>query len=296
MQTVPVNPLRHRSANRRTAPWVFGIGLATVLGLAMSPVSAEDSPSSVSTEVAMKTNTDGAGLLLPRFAIDTNSATGTTTLFAVRNEGGQSVDIDIEYYRSNSPQAPQRTETITLAGKAVHTVNIRSVPNLPTDPDGFKRGFVRIVGPSTAELHGDYFLIDPANDFASGNRLLNTDPSSGHSDLCNLFTMRFLDGGGFDGGTVYDIFIDVDANPDGSDPVMDILAYDQAGNLLVAREYFADEVSFRVPADDLLGPSVSENFGALEFQFRNGAVGHVSGVMSALGRYSVGFEASCGAP
>lgn len=285
---------RRQPTTQKTIRWINPL----VLGLAMTSLAwpgLAEGPIPESAEPhGGKTATSGSRLLLPRYEVDTNDTQGITTLFAVRNETGNSVELTINYYRTDGPQAPQHSEMVTLAGKAVKTVNIRSVPNLATDPDGFRRGFVVISAPGDAQLMGDFFQITSGDNFANGSRLLDTDPASNHNDLCNLFSMRFLNGGGFDSGTLFTIFLDLPLAPDGSSAVMDILAYDEAGNLLLAREAFADEVSFQVTADDLISPTVSADFGAIEFQFRDGSVGHVAAVLNASGRYSVGFEASCG--
>lgn len=233
-------------------------------------------------------------LLLPYFEVDTTNPFGSTTLFAIRNEAGAPVDITLDYYEVDSPQAPQRSEMMTLAAKAISTVNLRFVPNLEVDPGGISRGYVIVGGPESASLHGDYYQVTPNQDFATGFRLLNIDPQSSQNDLCNLFSMRFLNGGGFDSGTEYLIWLDLSTVPSGAQPVLDILAYTQAGGEpFMGREFFADTVAFKVSASDLLQP-LSQDFGAIEFQFRNGVVGHVSAVQSASNRYSVGLEAACG--
>lgn len=233
-------------------------------------------------------------LLLPFFEVNTLEGLGTTTLFAVRNEASLAVDLSFDYYEIDSPQAPQRTEMLTLAAKEIRTVNIRTVPNLEVDPQGVSSGFVIVNGPQGASLHGDYYQVTPNQDFASGFRLLNIDPMSSQNDLCNLFSMRFLNGGGFDSGTEYLVWLDLSLAPSGAQPVMDIFAYSQdGGDPILGREFFADTVAFKVTAEQLLQP-LSQDFGAIEFQFRNGVVGHVSAVQSAANRYSVGLEAACG--
>lgn len=296
-------------SGRPSVRWAQALALGVALLALTSTTIAEPSRSErAMTDAALdlsaadhgvapraKTATAGTRLLLPRYEVDTTNPSGITTLFAVRNEGGTPVDLTLRYHRTDGPQAPQYSENLTLAAKAVKTVNIRSVPNLATDPDGIRRGFV-VIEASTegATVMGDFFQITPGENFANGSRLLNIDPTSNHNDLCNLFSMRFLNGGGFDSGTLFTVFLDLPLAPTGSTAVMDILAYDEAGVLLLARETFADEVSFQVTASELLSPTVTTDFGAIEFQFRDGVVGHIAAVLSASGRYSVGFEASCG--
>jgi hypothetical protein len=272
--------------------WTLGLALGL---LALSPALAGPLPSTNEAPNGwQKADSFSGRLLLPYFEVDTLDPLGTTTLFAVRNESSSPVDISFDYYEIDSPQAPQRIEMLTLGAKAIQTINIRLVPNLEVDPGGTRRGFVVINGPDNATLHGDYYQLTPNQDFASGFRLLNIDPQSSQNDLCNLFSMRFLNGGGFDAGTEYLIWLDLPMAPDGSQPVMDIFAYNQeGGDPILGREYFADTVAFKVSAQELLQP-LTQDFGAIEFQFRDGVVGHVAAVQSASGRYSVGLEAACG--
>lgn len=245
-------------------------------------------------EDTTKADSFSAQLLLPLYEVDTTDGQGATTLFALRNESTTPVDLTLEYYEVDSPQAPQRTDPLTLGGKAIQTVNVRFVQNLEVTPDGFARGFVVVRGPQNATLHGDYYQVTPGQDFATGFRLLNIDPGSSQNDLCNLFSMRFLNGGGFDSGTEFIVWLNLDQAPTGDSPVFDLFGYSQAGgDPFIGREFFADTVAFKVTAAELLQP-LAQDFGAIEFQFRDGMVGHISAVQSASNRYSVGLEAACG--
>ena len=163
----------------------YGVGLALLIVLTPA--------------VAGATATSSARLLVPLFEVDTTRGDGTTTLFAVRNERDAPADIEISYYRTNAPQAPQiPTQELTLAPKQIQTVNLRFVPTLATDEEGIARGYVVITATSeNAAIQGDYFRVTPGEDFASGFRMGNIDPQSADNDLCNLFTMRFLNGGGW---------------------------------------------------------------------------------------------------
>lgn len=241
-----------------------------------------------------KADSFGARLLLPLFEVDTINVAGTTTLFAVRNEMATTVNISFDYYETDSPQAPQLVQAVTLGPKQITTVNVRFIAGLEVDPDGTSNGFVVINGPANALLHGDYYQVTPGQDFATGFRLLNIDPQSSQNDLCNLFSMRFLNGGGFDSGTEFIIWLDLQMAPSGAQPVLDLFAYgEEGGDPFLGREFFADTVAFKVTAQELLQP-LAQDFGAIEFQFRDGVVGHISAVQSAANRYSVGLEAACG--
>jgi len=242
-----------------------------------------------------KTAIASARLLLPLYVVDTINPGGATTLFAVRNQSSSEITIEIRYFRTDRPQAPQRTDVVSLAGKAVKTVNIAHVTGLHIDGAGMARGYVIIqtLEPA-ARIQGDYFLVTPNQDYATGFRLVNIDRTSTHDELCSVFTVRFLNGGGFDSATRYLIWRDLDEPLIPGETAFAFAVYDEAGVLQIASEFASDQTAFEVTAYDLLHPMVSIDFGAIEIQFSHGELGHISAVMSASGRYSVGLEASCG--
>ncbi len=266
-----------------TAAGLAGLMAIAALAAAGQPPAA--------TVPAAKTATAGARLLLPLYVVDNTVFDGLTTIFAVRNELDVPAEIEIRYFRTDSPQAPQRTDPVTLAGKQVWPVNVRLVNDLQVDESGIARGYVVIEALTEgAVIQGDYYRVNPGEDFATGFRLLNIDALSSDNDLCGLFTLRFLSGGGFDSGTTFLVWVDLDLAPSGE--IFALAAYDEAGNLLQTRTFAAGEVAFEVSAAELLHPFV-QGFGAIEFQFSDGAVGHVAATVSAGGRYSVGLEAAC---
>lgn len=278
----------------RVVPVAAALLLLSSTGGFAAAIPGAATDSSLAPEGWHKADSFAGRLLLPYFQVDTLDGAGTTTLFAVRNESGNPVDISFEYYETDVPQTPQRTEMLTLQGKEIRTVNIRLVPDLEVDEVGVKEGYVIVNGPQDALLQGDYYQVTPNQDFATGFQLLDIDTTSSQNDLCNLFSMRFLNGGGFDSGTEYLVWLDLPMAPGVEQPVLDIFAYTQeGGDPILGREFFADTVAFKVSAEELLQP-LSQDFGAIEFQFRNGVVGHVSAVQSAANRYSVGLEAACG--
>jgi len=241
-----------------------------------------------------KTDAAGARLLLPLYLVDTTDPAGVTTLFAVRNQLDVPVEIEVRYFQANAPQAPQRTDVSTLAAKAVAPVNIRSVSGLSADADGIARGYVVVEALTEGGvIQGDYFRVTSNEDFASGFRMLNADPASSHNDLCGLFSIRFLNGGGFDSGTRFIVWLEADQVPDPANPVFFYSVYDESGGLVLATGFAADEVAFEVAAEDLLVGPLQADFGAVEIQFVD-TVGHVSAILSADDRYSVGLEAFCG--
>lgn len=267
-------------------PW-FLIAALALLALPAIPAAVSAPPA--------KTDGPAAAFLVPYYAVDTTDPAGLSTLFAVRNESTSSVEITVSYFGTNRPrnQPAQRVETITLAPKRVQSFNIRQTPNLLVDPDGIARGYVVIEAP-TAVIQGDYFQLDQQGNFATGDRLVNLDPNSPNAELCRRMTFRFFNGGAFNGGTRFTIWVDTGAAPDVEEPIAFYTVYNEAGNEIFFNELRSNELAFEVLASELTtGPGVgTTNFGAIEFEL-NGFLGHVAGTLTASNRYSVGFKAVC---
>ncbi len=250
------------------------------------------------TEVGIpriKTEVPGARLLLPYYLVEKNNISGASTLFAVRNESASPVDITISYFETDRPQTAQRVENVTLAAKQVKTVQIRDVPDLLVDGDGFARGFVIFeTVDGSAALQGDYFQVTPGEGFASGDRLLNIDPISANNELCRRFTARYLNGGAFSGGTSFFIWLQSDGPPSSETPVLFYTLYGESGETVFNAAVHSDRVAFTEKAATLvtLGPVSGPNFGVIEFEF-NETVGHIAAVLDASGLYSVGIDAVC---
>ncbi len=232
--------------------------------------------------------------MLPYFEVETLDPNGDTVLYALRNESTAPIQVDIKYYEIDSPFAPQRTDRVTLNAKQIHPVNIRDVQNLEIDPDGRKRGYIRfeVVGGASV-LAGDFFRVDPGDNFASGYRLVNADPASGADERCSVLSFRFLRGGLFSGGTRIFYWLDMNVLPQADTIAYSV--YNEAGALIhTGLLGNIDRVASQIPIDQLLvGPAGSLNSGAVEFQFSGGVLGHVAGAINASGRFSVGFEGVC---
>jgi hypothetical protein len=172
-------------------------------------------------------------LLLPYFEVDLNG--GLTTLFAVVNSHDEAVTARISVFSNWGIEV--LSEAVTLDPDEVKTINladwIRS-GNVPskalkgqelshlqaalTGQESQKSGmyYSSVVSPNLAvgfvEIHltgsprpdtlwGDYFTVDPLQDFAQGEILVNIDRTTECGALCARRALRFLTGGGFDGGT-----------------------------------------------------------------------------------------------
>lgn len=241
-----------------------------------------------------KRDVASARLLVPFYEVDLAHPGGASTFFSVRNESTQAEDVTVSYYAADRPHTPLYFETVPLAEKRVLSVDVRSKPNLLPDEDGLARGYVIIATDSGHPvIQGDYFQITPDEDFATGSRLVNIDPGSPDYDLCSEFSIRFLNGGGFDGGTDLFFWLDPDSVPEGETPTIFYQVYNEAGDMRPGQVSFPGiDTAFRVRTADLVSLAPT-SFGAMELQLGPPVRGHLAAVMSALGRYSVGLEAAC---
>jgi len=238
-----------------------------------------------------KTQTAAGLLLLPFFESNFQPVDGIETLFSVRNQDTQPVDITISYFEVNRPTVAQLTESITLAPKQTSTHIIR-LKNVIRDDEGFARGYA-LIRAERPVITGDYFQVNDGENFAAGDRLVNADPSSTHIALCRRYTMRAFTGGSFNGGTTFTFFVDSDVPLDGETPVASYTVYDEPGNVVFIGSLFSDALAFRLPAANLGSIIPVPDFAAIEFEF-NETVGHVWAQMSGAGRVSVGLNGSCG--
>lgn len=274
---------------------VLVLGCSTIAGTARAAVEvrmslgAEDAPSGVAPETRVatpKASRPADVLLVPRYFVD--PAAGDTTLFAVRNVTVAPAVVEIEYFGLAEAEGPQQTEVRLLDAKSTYTVNLRDVPGLTPQPDGSLKGFIRITHDAETEgaLSGDYFQVDQLESFATGDRLL------GPGDLCNGYEIRFLEGGGFDGGTILVFFFN---DPQGADSQADppsalLTLYDEAGDVVASGFIHSSQntaalavANFGLPVD----------FGTLEVDFTSSSGGAVLADYSASGKYSIGLNGTC---
>jgi hypothetical protein len=220
--------------------------------------------------------------VLPFYLADTSDESGVNTLFAVRNLTEQEVVANIDYFALSGEK--QLGTSHPLGPRETITVGIRDVP-IPVDPDGFRRGFVRVVAPGRADgvqvLGGDFFQVDTLNNFATGDELLRRD--------CSEASIRFLD---FGSGTRLLVYLTqprgdaVEVDP----PSFTVLAYDEAGQALgPAVPFWSADNALEIAASDI----TPELFGTLRFDFANALGGAVYAEYSAEGRFSVGTAGEC---
>ena len=150
-------------------------------------------------------------------------------------------------------------------------------------------------------LWGDFFIVDPPRDFAQGEVLVNLDPrlalasSSDDDDLCRVHGFRFLEGGGFSGGTEFMVWNPTvgETSADGFTPNDNLIparleVYAESGALLEVRDLELISMEMVHVAD--LG--LPKDFGWLKLD--TGPIdAFVTVRYSADARYSVAFEAWC---
>lgn len=284
---------------------------ATVLAAVSSPLAAQNVPSS--------------DLLLPYFEVDAANPGGLTTLFAVGNATDEPVDVLATVYTNWG--IPILEVPFTLKAREVRTVNLRdwfrtggsptkalAAPELkhlaaaasgqrsPKDnlyysteirPD-LQVGYVtlRTQGGRPDALWGDWFNVDVAGNLARGDVLANIDRSTGCPGLCQRHLLRYLSGGGFDGGTEIVIWRQTQgkpsANPNGGVKMQaDATALSEPGEAVENRQLALLPVE-KVLISDL---KLEESFGSLDLESETEtfiAVQHTS-----ESRYSIGLTTYC---
>ncbi len=225
--------------------------------------------------------TDSQALLLPGFSVDTTNSQGLTTFLAVRNTTSTSRNVLIEYFGSALTDEPLRTDVISLAPQQTHARDVRTNLADLEISGGLASGLilVREQGGDASALTGDFFRLDRANAFASGDRLVSP------TDFCNDQEIRYVD---FGSGTQLAILL----NRVSSDGTTDIpyTAYDEAGAVVFEGVYATSKNLNFVDISELV-PGVS--FGTVVFDFSGTEGGLVSGRYEALGQFSVELNSAC---
>jgi hypothetical protein len=234
-------------------------------------------------------------LLLPYFEVDRGDRGGMTTLFAVRNETGRELPVRILYVDALGGEI-QTEQEIVLAPAAIRTVNLRDVPGLRADDDGIARGLVVLgtVGESehsAAALSGDFFFIDPATDYATGNTLLDMSLDTASNELCAGWSSRFFRGGSISGDTSFRFVVDIPSGSSSFDPPTAIgTVYDEAGTAVRSFEIRTDLHTFRLTSEQLVPDAVP--FGAISIRFPD-SEGALLVEHSGFHRLSVALRAAC---
>jgi hypothetical protein len=225
--------------------------------------------------------TELAGLILP-IVVDLTNPEGRTTLFAVHNTTESDLEVKFGYHTTTVGDEPIRTDQITLGPSSTVTLNARNkLTGYDTTGLDQLAGLVLITqqGSTTAQdLIGDFFSLDSANDFASGDKLIRA------SDLCNRQRIRFVD---FGSGTGFMVLLN---EPRGAGTAsFSYTAYNESGAMVGSGNFFTEAHLVLVDRSEFAPVS----FGVLEVDFGNALGGQISATYSAFGRFSVGLSGEC---
>jgi hypothetical protein len=286
------------------------LALAIVLAVAPGRAAAQLQPTS--------------DLLVPYFEVDLQPS-GITTLFAVGNALDKPVDV-LATVHTNWGIAILEVP-FTLQPREVRTVNLRdwlhnggqpgskisilelqhlmaAVTGQPSPKDhlyystevkpdlavGYVTLRTQIARPDA--LWGDWFVVDAGQNLASGDVLVNIDRSTGCPGLCDRHLLRYLTGGGFDGGTEVIIWRESSLHPSpNAEPSTrlqaDATAFSEPGQAMENRQLALLPVE-KVTVAEL---GLTRPFGSLDVETEGASFIGVQ--HSAENRYAVGLQAYC---
>lgn len=233
-------------------------------------------------------------LLLPYFETDRRDSDGVNTMFAVRNETAEPVPVRI-LYLGVLGAVENAVEEIELAPHATRTINLRDVQGLPADDDGIARGMV-VLGAigrdgGSERLSGDFFFVDPATDYATGNTLLNMSLDDPGNEFCAEWSSRFFRGGSFSGSSSFRVVVDVPGGAQEYDaPTAVGTVYDEAGTAVRSFEIRTDMNTFRLSSEEIAPEGT--DFGSLSLRFPD-SEGVILVEHSGFHRLSVALKGAC---
>lgn len=241
-----------------------------------------------------------AALALPHYRVSGTDPDDLTTLMAVRNTTDGEVTVRVRWFERDAdpldPGAVFREDTETLAPHATRTWNLQLL-GLPGTITGIAgHALVEVIEPATGAvlptraIAGDWFSVDPGNDFASGSALVDLSPTSPGFDLCDRWITRFFAGGAFDGGTVLTAFLLSNPTVGTGEPVLVGNVYDEIGAFQGVAELVSGDYSFThgIRAGDL-----PVAFGSIEWMLAPGALGNLEIRLDGLERFSISTPAIC---
>ncbi len=234
-------------------------------------------------------------LLVPYFEVDKTNANGATTMLAVRNETNAELPVRILYVSALGGTV-EVSEDVTLAPSATRTINLRDVKGLARDSDGFARGLVVLgvvgdQGDGGAMLSGDFFYIDPATDYATGNTLIDMSLDAPKNELCAGWSTRFFNSQAISGQSSFRFVVDLPSGTASYDPPTAIgTVYNEAGVAVRSFEIRTDLSSFRLTSTDLVPEDTP--FGSLSIRFPS-SDGAVLAEHSGFHRLSVALRGAC---
>lgn len=233
--------------------------------------------------------TEGHRFLLPLYQVDRANPWGEATLLSLRNTGREAASLEIAYYDRAAKLV--RSDRVALGPAEVRSVNLRDLPELRAEGDGFARGFAIVTadGPISADL----LQVDPAQDFATGERLTRLTADS----WCALWDTRFVNGGSFSGGTELTLLLGdplgTQARRDGEGAIFEV--FDEKGTSWGVVYFFSNQAVSRLHVADILAAlPAAPTFGAIEVLFMpDTGGGMLYADFRAEGRYAASLPGSC---
>lgn len=242
-----------------------------------------------------KRNTPSQRWYIPRFRVDRRSS-GDTTLLAIRapsvffpcDNVHCTHNVGVTFYDVHHTRL--HLEQLNIGSHRVVTFNLRDVPNLTVDPDGFARGMITVG--ALAPISVDYFQVDTSQNFATGGEAFSS------QEFCESWAARFLSFG--PGQTsVLSFFV---REPKGASPsnapTVEGEIYDEAGTFVNSFVIRTDEWSFDVEVEEIVLRGTS--FGTVELTIFDDyerapldSGGMVTVTHSADDRFSIGMRAIC---
>lgn len=228
------------------------------------------------------------------YLVDDTSADASSALFSIRHAGD-----DLGTIRGSITLLDQRFSTMAqenfeIAANELTTRNLANDPDA-VDPGDIRRGFVRVVTDGTVEV--DFFQVDDAGDFATGDQALVND------DFCSRWNARFLRFGPADAeGTQLTFLVNgprggnVNIDP----PTVTGEIYDEAGVFFSSFEIFTNDWFFDIPARELAMGAAGDDspppdFGTIRIELDTllAPAGVVLERHTAFGQFSVGTQSFC---
>jgi hypothetical protein len=241
----------------------------------------------------LKADTPADVLILPSFEVDTTVGDARTTYVSVHNGSDETLIARVSFFDTSSDLL--RQDDVELVPHRTWNMNIRDMGDLAVDPDDIARGWVQIqtcrsgaVFASSASgspkelgnhLWGDWLVVDHADDFASGDQLLQP------ADLCTKLASRLLD---FGSGVRLRLFITDPQGEASPIPTATLTVYNEAGQMLETHQVFTDDTVVYLD----LGGLLTTRFGMVMIEFSEG-LGAALVEYTAFGRFSVAMNATC---
>lgn len=262
---------------------------------AVVSTSQQTAPTTSLNAVAERSTSTSDVLLVPYFEVDRRNPNGASTLFAIHNETARELAVRILYLTAVGAEE-QQVQELSLGPNATRTINVRDVRGLARDADGVSRGLVvlGVIGAtkdSSDLISGDFFFVDRAAGYATGNTLLNASLDDSGNELCVEWGTRFMRGGAFSGASTFRFVVDVPSGRQEIDPPTAVgTVYDEAGAAIQSFELRTNLHTFELASEDLVPEGLA--FGSLSVRFPE-TRGALLVEHSGFETLSIAFKAAC---